>query len=142
MPAGTKSSSSGVAALRRPEAGVRLAGRDRERDVEVQLDLGPEIVSGSMPASSSEPVQQRARAGAGRAPRDAQRAPGRRCARRPRGLPGGHDQALLAPPQVDEHRVAAGEHAARERRVVLAAAVAQVQRGAVGAPGHSAVSPR
>ena len=61
------------------------------------------------------------------------------------GVAGRDEQALLAPPQVDEHRFAAGEDAAGERRVVLAVAVAQVQGRAVGAPGpqrrQAAVAP-
>ena len=45
---------------------------------------------------------------------------------------GEHD-ALLAVPEMDEDRVAPGEHARRERGVVAAVAVAQVQRRRVGA---------
>ena len=52
--------------------------------------------------------------------------------REPERVPRGDDQALLAPPQVDDHRVAAREERAGERRVVAAVGVPEVQRGAVG----------
>jgi hypothetical protein len=48
-------------------------------------------------------------------------------------VPRGDEDALLAAPEVHEHRPAAREDARGERRVVGAVAVAQVQRGRVRA---------
>src|SRR5262245_25690263 len=88
------------------EAGVGLAGGDGERDVEVQLDGRPGDRVGLDARVEQEAVQQRARPGARRTAHDAQRAEVADAVDAAR-VAGRYEKTLLAPPEVDEHGIAA-----------------------------------
>ena len=92
---------------------------------------GPWTARGRAAGLQHEVVHERARPGAARPLRDPHALQRAGAGERER-VPRGDDEPLLAPPEVDDDRVAAREQRPRERRVVAAVGVAQVERGAVG----------
>ena len=104
---------------------------------------------GSIPRLEQQPLEQKPRCRAGRAP--CQPVAGEvRHAADPERVAGGHDQPLLTPPQVHQHGALVGERRPYERIVEAAGrGVAQMDRGSIRAaareldePGDAAARPR
>ena len=114
-----------IAASARPVATASAASR-------CVATSGPRTALPAIAGVAQEPLGEHPGAGAGRAQRDGAGGEVVDAGDTARVACREHD-ALLAAPEVDQDRVAPVEHARRERSVVAAVAVAQVQRRRVGA---------